>query len=145
MSFDPPRPNSGSPHHFPCLPAVGLCKIAPSLPILIIAFIGIITLSVKERLLNKIILWLVGFAAGALIGGAFLHLIPEAVEESSVLSVGLYIILGFAGFFIIERFLYWRHCHDSGTTADSDRFILNCNKAVCVVINFNFTIFICWY
>ena len=80
----------------------------------LIAFIGIFTLALKEKLLNKILLLLVGFSAGALMGGAFLHLIPEAAEKSSLSFVGLYLLVGFAAFFIIERFLYWHHCHKTG-------------------------------
>jgi zinc and cadmium transporter len=80
----------------------------------LIAFIGIFTLAIKDKILQKILLWLVGFAAGALIGGAFLHLIPEAVESNGIASIGLWTIIGFAGFFLIERVLYWRHCHKYG-------------------------------
>jgi zinc and cadmium transporter len=48
----------------------------------LIAFIGALTLFLKEKLLNKILLILVAFAAGSLIGGAFLHLLPEAILEA---------------------------------------------------------------
>jgi len=77
-----------------------------------ISLIGIFTLAVKEELLNRILLGLVGFSAGALMGGAFLHLIPEALEQSGSTIVFPYVILGFMLFFLLERLLYWRHCHD---------------------------------
>ena len=47
----------------------------------LISFVGVLTLFLKEELLNKILLILVAFSAGALIGGAFLHLIPEAINR----------------------------------------------------------------
>ena len=47
----------------------------------LIAFVGILVLFLKEELLNKILLILVAFSAGSLIGGAFLHLIPEAIAK----------------------------------------------------------------
>lgn len=83
----------------------------------IISFIGALTLFLKEQLLNKILLFLVAFSAGALIGGAFLHLISEAVmevgiEETEILKVFLYVLFGFSVFFILEQFINWHHHHD---------------------------------
>jgi len=81
--------------------------------IALIAFIGIFTLALKDKILNKILLVLVSLSAGALMGGAFLHLIPEAVETSEEpnIDVFLFILVGFILFFIIEKVLHWRHCH----------------------------------
>jgi zinc and cadmium transporter len=79
--------------------------------IALIAFIGIFALALKDKLLSKILLILVSLSAGALMGGAFLHLIPEAVEESEGTDVFLFVLVGFILFFIIEKVLHWRHCH----------------------------------
>ena len=81
--------------------------------IALIAFIGVFTLAIKEKLLDKILLILVSLSAGALMGGAFLHLIPEAVEKSAENSIDifLFILIGFIIFFVIEKVLHWRHCH----------------------------------
>ena len=81
-----------------------------------IAFIGALTLFLKEKLLDKILLSLISFSAGALIGGAFLHLIPEAIvqvglEETALLKIFLYLIFGFCFFFILEQFIRWHHHH----------------------------------
>jgi len=77
----------------------------------LIAFIGILTFALKKKLLNKILIILVGFAAGGLIGGAFLHLLPESLEQCDCFTVFIYLITGFVLFFLIERLLFWRHCH----------------------------------
>jgi len=77
-----------------------------------ISLIGIVTLTLRDELLGKIVLGLVGFSAGALMGGAFLHLMPEALEASESTLVFSYVIIGFILFFLLERLLYWRHCHD---------------------------------
>lgn len=82
-----------------------------SIVISLISFVGVISLLFKENILNKILLLLISFSAGALIGGAFLHLIPEAVEKSASGNVYLFVILGFISFFILEKYLHWRHCH----------------------------------
>lgn len=55
---------------------------------------------------------LIGFSAGGLIGGAFLHLLPEALEQQESQIVFLYLILGFIAFFVLEKYFHWRHCHE---------------------------------
>ena len=80
----------------------------------LISFIGAAALVLSEKLLKKILLALVGFAAGALIGGAFLHLLPESIGKSAAGDLGnifLTVILGFILFFVLEKLL-WRHCHE---------------------------------
>ncbi|MFH1656503.1 MAG: ZIP family metal transporter [Candidatus Nealsonbacteria bacterium] len=82
----------------------------------LISFSGVLILFLKESLLNKILLILVAFSAGTLIGGAFLHLIPEAIsqigaEEKQLLSIFLFVLLGFCIFFILEQFISWHHHH----------------------------------
>ena len=85
--------------------------VGASIVVSLISLIGVISLLLKENLLNKILLLLISFSAGALIGGAFLHLIPEAIEKGGHSEVYLFVIVGFILFFILERYLHWRHCH----------------------------------
>jgi zinc and cadmium transporter len=47
----------------------------------IISFIGILTLGIKTEQLKKILIYFIAFSAGTLMGDAFLHLLPETVEE----------------------------------------------------------------
>jgi len=82
----------------------------------LIAFAGAVILFLKEELLNKILLILVSFAAGALIGSAFLHLMPEAIEEvglgeGALLKVFLFLLFGFSAFFFLENSIRWHHHH----------------------------------
>lgn len=88
--------------------------IASTFAIALIAFIGIFTLALKDKVLNKILLVLVSLSAGALMGGALLHLLPEALEETegTNFNVFLFVLIGFVLFFIIEKVLHWRHCHN---------------------------------
>ena len=57
---------------------------------------------------------LVSFATGALLGAALLGLLPHAVEAGGVESVhtiGLTLLFGILVFFLLEKFVLWRHCH----------------------------------
>ena len=78
------------------------------------SFVGVFTLGLKEKRLKKILLLLVAFSAGALMGGAFLHLLPESIELESGCAPFIFVLVGFSLFFLIEKFLFWRHCHEHG-------------------------------
>lgn len=78
----------------------------------LISFIGIFGLSLKKERLKKILPFLVSFAVGGLFGDVFIHLLPESFEKiERSLVVSFYIILGILIFFVLEKFLRWRHCH----------------------------------
>lgn len=77
----------------------------------LVGLIGIFTLTIKEKLLQKILLFLVSLSAGALMGGAFIHLLPEAQEKYRNGNMFLIVLLSFIFFFLIEKLLHWRHCH----------------------------------
>ncbi|MEM2643964.1 MAG: ZIP family metal transporter [Candidatus Bathyarchaeia archaeon] len=78
----------------------------------LISFIGILFLGFNDNLLRRILIILVSFASGSLLGGAFMHLIPHSLEELGSKSVFWWVIVGIMMFFFMEKFLYWRHCHD---------------------------------
>jgi len=78
----------------------------------LISLVGIFTLTINENILKRALLLLVSFAAGALLGDVFIHLLPEVVKESGfTIEVSLYILFGILIFFILEKFIQWRHCH----------------------------------
>ncbi|MFZ5364627.1 MAG: ZIP family metal transporter [Patescibacteria group bacterium] len=85
--------------------------IGATLFVSVVSFIGIIGLMVKEKVLDKILLLLVGFSAGSLLGGALLHLVPEAVEAGGAFEVFIWVLIGFTIFFVIERVFHWHHNH----------------------------------
>ena len=66
----------------------------------------------KKEVLSKITMFLVSLSAGALIGGAFLHLLPEASEKMASERLFFVVLVAFVVFFLIEKLFHWRHCHD---------------------------------
>lgn len=78
----------------------------------IASLIGIVALLLNERILGRAVFFMVSLAVGALLGGAFIHLIPEAFEEhGSGTLASLLVIAGILIFFSIEKFLHWHHRH----------------------------------
>jgi len=80
--------------------------------IALIAFVGVFALVMKEQLLNKILIILVSLSAGVLMGSAFIHLLPEAIETAEGSDIFTFVLVGFVLFFILEKLLHWRHCHN---------------------------------
>lgn len=79
----------------------------------VVSLVGVFTLSIKEEIIRKYIFLLVSLAVGALLGDAFIHLIPEAFENSTnPLAVSLLIIVGIVVFFVLEKFMHWHHHGD---------------------------------
>lgn len=78
----------------------------------LLSLVGIFTFPVKKDKLEKILIYFVAFAAGTLLGDAFIHLIPEAYEKTTSVFVSLNILFGIIAFFVLEKFVHWRHCHE---------------------------------
>lgn len=75
------------------------------------SFVGVLTLALSQKFLSKILMSLVSLSAGTMLAASLLHLLPESVETlGSVLPFQL-ALFSFIGFFLLERFLHWRHCH----------------------------------
>lgn len=80
--------------------------VVSAIPLVVVAF-----LPRDQRRVRTAVSYLVSFAIGALLGSAFLHLIPESYEQSGNRYVtALAVLGGFLGFFVLERFL-WHHGH----------------------------------
>ena len=86
--------------------------LASTFLVSLMAFAGLLLVSLKEKSLKNLLLTLVALSAGVLMGSAFLHLVPEAIEKFGQQNVFAYVLLGFVLFFFIEKVLHWRHCHN---------------------------------
>ena len=75
----------------------------------LVSFVGIFALSLKEEVLRKYIFVFISIAIGALLGDAFIHIIPEAFEEANPTLVSILVIAGILFFFTLEKFLHWHH------------------------------------
>lgn len=89
-----------------------LIPIAAVIIVSLLSLVGALTLFLKRTWLEKSLLFLVSFSVGALFGDAFLHIIPELIE-SQVAFASLFILAGIVIFFVLEKFVCWRHCHVS--------------------------------
>lgn len=85
--------------------------IIACLAISLCVWVAVIFLYLKKQTLHRITLFLVSLSAGALMGGAFLHLLPEASAEVEINKLYLIVLVAFIFFFLMEKLLFWRHCH----------------------------------
>ncbi len=67
-----------------------------------------------EQLRARLLPHFVSYAIGALLGAAFLALLPHALEGPGVGDLHVItgtVLLGVLGFFLLEKMVLWRHCH----------------------------------
>ncbi len=75
----------------------------------VLSLTGILLLSFREVFFRKYIPLFISIAVGALLGDAFIHLIPEALANDNTTGMSLLIIAGILLFFVLENFLHWHH------------------------------------
>lgn len=78
----------------------------------ILSLAGMWLFSIRAGFIERVMLFLISFSTGALLGDVFLHLLPEMVEESTILErAWLLVLAGMLLSFILEKFIHWHHCH----------------------------------
>lgn len=84
-----------------------LASIAESL----VSFAAGVAVIFAERRARHIVHWVISVAVGVLLGVVFFDLLPETIDrlEDAAFS---WVLAGFVGFFVLERFLVWFHRHE---------------------------------
>jgi len=79
----------------------------------LLSLIGAATVGIHQKILDKLLLFLVALSAGALFGDAFFHILPELFAEGSLFAIPTSILAGLLVFFVLEKFLHWHHGHEA--------------------------------
>ncbi len=90
---------------------VWIYAILSVLLVSLVSLVGVVILYLGGELGKDRLMALVGFSAGGLLGGAFLHLIPESFAEFPPDKVSIYILAGIFASYLLEMVIGWRHCH----------------------------------
>jgi zinc and cadmium transporter len=56
---------------------------------------------------------LLSYATGTLLGAAFLGMIPHALQQATPIAISATVLVGIVLFFVLEKIVIWRHCHDT--------------------------------
>jgi len=78
----------------------------------LLGFVGIFTLSIREDQVKKLVFLLTSFAIGGLLGGAFFHLLPEALGQLPIQNALMIVLIGFLAFLVIETYFHWHLCNE---------------------------------
>ena len=70
-------------------------------------------LAFPDNIRKTLVPSLVSYATGTLLGAAFLGMIPAALKQAQTLPVSATVLAGMVLFFVLEKLVLWRHCHDS--------------------------------
>jgi len=86
--------------------------LGAGLAVSVVSLTGLLVFWVTPERLAAVVPVLVALAVGVLLGDAFIHLIPDAVERhGSVSTVCLATLIGVFTFFLLEKVVRWRHDH----------------------------------
>jgi len=69
-------------------------------------------LLLRDPIRRTLIPSLISYAVGTLLGVALLALLPEALDTLEPQFVFGTLLAGILGFFMLEKLVIWRHCHD---------------------------------
>jgi zinc and cadmium transporter len=82
---------------------------------------GLLTASLlllfKREARDRVVPWLVSYAVGTLLGVALLDLVPQALATIAPTPAFTTLLAGIFTFFILEKLVIWRHCHDDQSCA----------------------------
>jgi zinc and cadmium transporter len=93
----------------------------------LVSLIGGVILIRNEKTADGLAKYATPFAAGILLGAAFINLLPEAMHDTDAEAILTTALLGFLAFFILERFLrffHHHHEHEAKNKASSSLIII---------------------
>lgn len=92
--------------------SVTVLSLVSVLVVSVLSLVGIGLLFIGERLLQRGLLYFVGFSTGAILGDVFLHMLPELAEGAPDFATLMPVILvGILFSFVVEKIIHWHHCH----------------------------------
>lgn len=95
------------------MPQIWFYAIVSVFIISLVSLTGIIALSLSMDRLKKILIFLVSFSAGAMLGDVFFHIMPELAEGQGLGGLTPFLFIGgIILFFILEKYIHWTHCHE---------------------------------
>jgi zinc and cadmium transporter len=87
--------------------------LASVLVVSLLSLVGLAVIPLSDEKLRKAIFVMVALAAGGLFGDTFLELLPESYRTGASVT-GPLVLGGLLVFFVLERFLMWKHEHGVG-------------------------------
>jgi zinc and cadmium transporter len=78
-----------------------------------------ILLVVPETMRGRLLPGMLSYATGTLLGAAFLGMIPDGLERAPAIAISGTVLAGIFGFFLLEKLMLWRNCHDKSCMAHS--------------------------
>lgn len=74
-------------------------------------------LAFHDAIRGRLLPCLLSYATGTLLGAAFLGMLPKGLEQAPALAITSTVLAGIVAFFLLEKLVLWRHCHDGDCEA----------------------------
>lgn len=83
-----------------------------------ISLVGLASLALAKKTLERLLLAIVAFAAGGLLGGAFFDLLPESLAQGGPIFPA--VLAGIILFFVLDSVFWIYHCHGGHQHSDEN-------------------------
>lgn len=91
---------------------VALYALLSTVAVTLLSAVGIAFFLFRHSHVKPLLIPLVSFSTGAILGDVFLHMFPEMVEAGGDFTSNMIIVLvGIVFSFCVEKIIHWRHCH----------------------------------
>ena len=82
---------------------------------------GAVLLAFPAAVRTRLLPVLLSYATGTLLAAAWLGMLPQALQQLAPLPVTSTVLAGMVAFFILEKLVLWRHCHDGACALHDSR------------------------
>ena len=96
----------------------------------LISLVGRSIVFLGEERMKAFMHYFISFAVGTLLGATFFEILPEALEYGVAESIFVWTFIGFIAFFMLERFLFWYHCHEGHCDIHATGYLILTGDAI---------------
>lgn len=96
----------------------------------LISLVGRSIVFLGEVRMRAFMHYFISFAVGTLLGAVFFDILPEALEFAEAERIFLWTFAGFVIFFVLERFLFWYHCHEGHCDVHAAGYLMLTGDAI---------------
>lgn len=96
----------------------------------LVSFLAGVAVILNEKRFMRFVHWVISFAVGVMLGTVFFDILPETFELLEPEAALPWVLCGFLAFFVLEKLLFWYHCHDGVCEMHASAYLVLVGDAI---------------